>query len=248
MKGPGVATICLALAGLAAPMPWHDAKAQDQKVSRIRMTIDELAALGIAVRGTRARPFPNSCASSGNAKLSVSDMLLGHFRARGFTLESLCLGLSSNVRFNSETGSQLPLAFVSEVRGNDFDRELPLNLPGCFRNGVSDMECDYKFDSWEGVRLDRRDLESHRAGLREFDALVRQHIQRNRISGAFKVEDLGRGIFTSRYEWLLASPALPRGYGYALHGPEGDDPEVENVDLSTYRKKRGAGSLWADER
>jgi hypothetical protein len=44
----------------------------------------------------------------------------------------------------------------------------------------------------------------------------------------------------------VASHALPRGYGYALHGPEGDDPEVENVNLSTYRKKSGGSSLWGD--
>jgi hypothetical protein len=50
----------------------------------------------------------------------------------------------------------------------------------------------------------------------------------------------------SVYEWILASHALPRGYGYALHGPEGDDPEVENVNLSTYRKKSGGSSLWGD--
>ena len=78
--------------------------------------------------------------------------------------------------------------------------------------------------------------------------MVRQYIRQNRISGVFHVEDLGHGAITSSYEWLLASSALPHGYGYALHGPEGDDPEEETVDLSTYRKKGDVGSLWNDNR
>jgi hypothetical protein len=49
----------------------------------------------------------------------------------------------------------------------------------------------------------------------------------------------------SVYEWVLASRALSRGYGYALHGPEGDDPELENVNLNTY-KRSGRPSLWSD--
>jgi hypothetical protein len=209
------------------------------------MTIGELRVQGISV-SPNTRPFPNSCQSAGNARLSVSDELLAHFRARGFTLESVCLAFSSHIRFDPETGRQLPLAFIPEIRAHGFDNEFPLNIPLCFRNGVSDLECDYKFDTWWGNRLDQRRLTDHREFSQRFDAMVRQHIQRNRISGAFKVEDLGRGLFTSSYEWLLASSALPRGYGYALHGPEGDDPELENVNLSTYQKKSGRSSLWSD--
>jgi hypothetical protein len=224
---------------LAVSMPLHGAKAEEPKVTLIRMTIDELLAQGIAYGALTGRPFPNSCRSSGNEGLSVSDRLLEHFKGRGFTLESVCLGLSSLVRFDPETGRQLPLASVNQ-------HEFPLNLPNCFRNAVCHLECDYKFHEWWGNRLDQSDITSNRSFSRKFDAMVRQHIKRNRISGVFKVEDLGHGLFTSSYEWLLASRALPRGYGYALHGPEGDDPEVEDVDLSTYRKKNGGSSLWSD--
>jgi hypothetical protein len=221
-----------------------DANADDRKVTRIQMTIDELAAQGIAMRGGHIRPFPNSCGPSGNPRLSVSSEFLEHFQADGFTLESLCLGLSSRMHFNPETGQQLPLALVPQAGGDSI--EIPLNLPGCFRHGVSDLECDARFDSWGGNRLDPRDRD--REFARKFDVMVRRHIQRNQVSGVFKVEDLGQGLFTSSYEWLLASNALPRGYGYALHGPEGDDPELETVDLSTYRKKRDVDSFWNNER
>ena len=133
------------------------------------------------------------------------------------------------MRFDPESGRQLPLAAVSDGREG---QEVPLNLPNCFRNGVPDLECNARVDSWWGNTLKRNELAESREFANRFDAMVRQHIARNRVSGVFKVEDLGKGLFTSSYEWLLATSALPRGYGYALHGPEGDDPEVENVDLA----------------
>jgi hypothetical protein len=240
--------VVLAFMGLAVHISLPSAKAQERKVTRIQMTIDELAAQGIAVPGTRARPFPNSCQSSGNARLSVSDNLLAHFKARGFTLESLCLGLSSNIRFDPETGRQLPLAFVPEIRG-DQKNEFPLNLSSCFRNAVSYLECDNKFHSYWGNRWDQRERTENSKYWQQFDTTVRQEIQKNRISGVYKFQAVS-GVFkvqaSSEIEWLLASSALPRGYGYALHGPEGGDPEVENVNLSTYRKKTGRSSLWSD--
>ena len=203
------------------------------------MTAEQLAAQGIALARSRVRPFPNSCRSAGNARLTISDQLLERFRARGFTLESVCLGLSSRVRFDPESGRQLPLAAVDE-------QEVPLNLPNCFRNGVADLECNARVDTWWGSTLKRNEQAESREFANRFDAMVRQHIARNRVSGVFKVEDLGKGLFTSSYEWLLATSALPRGYGYALHGPEGDDPEVEKVDLGTFRNKPGRPSLWND--
>ena len=85
-----------------------------------------------------------------------------------------------------------------------------------------------------------------REGAQQLDAELRRHIMRNRVSGVFNIEALGRGHFNSEYEWFLATPALPRGYGYALHGPKGEDPEVENVDLSTARRRRGGGGLFGE--
>lgn len=249
-----VAAVCLALGWLAVHVPLGRAYAQDEKVTRIRMTIGELRAQGIAV-SSYAKPFPNSCQSSGNTRLSVSDDLLAHYQARGFTLESVCLAFSSHMRFDPETGRQLPLAFVPEITANGFDNEFPLNVPLCFRNGVSYLECDFKFDTWWGNRLDRRDLAQHRQFTHSADAMIRAFIQEHRLSGVFwrfgqdrlHIDRLPNGFFVgSAFEWILASRTLRRGYGYALHGPEGDDPEVEDVNLSTYRKKSGGSSLWSD--
>jgi len=222
------------------------ARADDEKLALIDMTAADLARQGISTREMRMRPFPNSCQDAGNPNLSVSNDLLQHFRGRGFSLESLCLGLSSRIHYDPETGRQLPLAHLFQLGQLARETVIPLNLPDCFRNGVSHLDCDSKYDTWIHYRLKPRD--DPRPFARKFDGMVRQYLERTNVSGVFKVEDLGHGLFTSSYEWLLASPALPHGYGYALHGPEGDNPEMENVDLSTYRKKADVGSLWSEQR
>jgi hypothetical protein len=246
MSRLAVAAVCLGLGWLAVDGLSGSAYAQNEKkVTRIRMTIGELRAQGIAV-SPPAQPFPNSCRASGNTTLSVSDQLLAFFKARGFTLESVCLAFSSHMRFDPETGRQLPLAYAPEG-----DNEFPLNVPLCFRNGVSHFECDFKFDTWWGNRLDQRDLAEHRQFVQKTDPMLRAFIQENRVSGVFWRLDMDQkrfppGFFVgSVYEWILASRALPRGYGYALHGPEGDDPELENVNLNTW-KRPGRPSLWND--
>ncbi|UFZ04757.1 hypothetical protein LQG66_00030 [Bradyrhizobium ontarionense] len=239
------AAALLGLTMALAPVACHGARADDAKLALIDMTARDLADQGIAIRDLRMRPFPNSCEGAGNPKLSVSNELLQHFRARRFSLESVCLGLSSHIHYDPESGRQLPLANLTGL-GHGREMVIPLNLPDCFKNAVPDLECDSKYDTWEHYRLKPRD--DPRPFARKFDATVRQYLERTNASGVFHVPDLGQGMFTSSYEWLLASPALPRGYGYALHGPEGDDPEMENLDLSTYRKKADVGSLWSEQR
>jgi hypothetical protein len=191
------------------------------------------------------QPFANSCRAAGNDKLSVSDQLLQHFMARGFTLESVCLAFSSVMRFDPETGRQLPLAFVREIG------EVPLNVPTCFRGGTFFQDCALRFDQNWGQRLKPRQLAEHREFARSFDVNAREFIQRNRLSGVFYRLDMAQNRFpqwlqSTYFEWIIASRGLPRGYGYALHGPEGDDPEIETINLTTYRRKGNASSLWSD--
>jgi hypothetical protein len=219
----------------------HEIAAQEAKLALIRMAPAELAAHGVAVRESGIAPFPNSCRSAGNPSLSVSSEFLAHFQVRGFSLESLCLGISSHIHFDPETGKQLPLAHVPE-RGRGRNANIPLNLPDCFRNAVPFLECNVKYDTWEFYRLKPDEID--RQSEIKLDGMVRQFIERTQFSGPFQIQALGHGIFDSRFEWLLASPALRRGYGYALHGPEGDDPESEEVDLSTYRKRVDVGLPW----
>jgi hypothetical protein len=250
-----IATVCLTLGWLAIDVPLDRANAHDEKVIRIRMTSGELRAQGLAV-GPEAQPLPNSCQSFGYGQvikgLSVSDELLAHFKARGFTLESVCLAFVSVMRYDLESGQQLPLAFVPKSDGDSY--EIPLNVPLCFRNGVPYLECDEKFSWWFGTKYSPQEVAENRQNEQEMDARVRAFIQQNRLSGVFfrMDRDSGKDGFPEiispsvEYEFFLASRALPRGYGYALHGPEGDDPGTEDVNRSTYQKKAGVSSLWSD--
>lgn len=235
--------------------PYFDtAKAEEPErtVKGIKMTTAELRAAGINIRTTKSNALPHSCAAAGNAKLSISDDILAHFKARGYSLESVCLALSSNMRFDMETGKQLPLAVLTDSAG----REVPLNFPDCFKDGTPYLDCRQEYESNWGSRLTESDKKgdysfgpmTEREYEQKLDELFRAYIAHKKVSGRFSFEDLGRGSSDSRFEWILASKVLPRGYGYALHGGEGDDPEHEDVDLETYRKKSSLGAIWSGER
>jgi hypothetical protein len=238
------AVLCLTIVSTVGTAMPHSAVAQDEKLFLMQMTPQELAAHGLAVRELRMPPFPNSCRVAGNPRFSVSDAMLSHFRSRGFTLESLCLGLSSHIHYDPETGRQLPLAHVPQIAGRDGD--IPLNLPDCFRNAVADLECNVKYDTWIKYRLKPSQLPG--TFPREFDVKVRRYLQQRQSPNPFIFQSKDVGDGNSVYEWLLASPALPRGYGYAFHGPEGDDPEPEVTNSATYEKNGDADQSWDSRR
>ncbi len=70
-------------------------------------TFEALHRLGI---GGDLRPLKNKCYHYGEAsyRVSLSDDFLARYQAKGFTLESLCLALISEARFDPETGQRLP--------------------------------------------------------------------------------------------------------------------------------------------
>ncbi|MBY5698018.1 hypothetical protein [Rhizobium leguminosarum] len=242
MKRVLISPAVISLAGIWILAFLPNAQAQtDAPVPKIILSAQELRSLGIAVHSQGAEELPHSCRDSGNPDLSVSDEMLRHFTARGFSLESLCLGLSSWVLFDPETGRTIPRVAFSH------DLEIPLNLPDCFKNAVPFLECDNRYVHWEHYEFPEEEQRAKLEHAHKVDEMVRDYIARNGVSGVFSIEALGQGIFDSSFEWFLASPALPRGYGYALHGGEGDDPESEDVDLSTYRKESTVISTWQDE-
>lgn len=242
MKRVLVSPAVISLVGIWVLAFLANAQAEDDApVPKIIISAQELRSLGIAVHSEGAEELPHRCRDSGNADLSVSDEMLRHFTARGFSLESLCLGLSSWVLFDPETGRTIPRVAFSH------NLEISLNLPDCFRNAVPFLECDNRYETWEQYEFTEDEQKENIEHTHKVDEMVRAHVEREKISGVFSIEALGQGIFDSSFEWFLASPALPRGYGYALHGGEGDDPESEDVDLSTYRKESAVISTWQDE-
>jgi hypothetical protein len=165
----------LAVACLAAP---GCANAEDV-LKRIPMTAEDLAKFGIDLD----LGFPNKCYYG--TTLSVSDALLEHFEARGFSLRTLCLALdSSALRYDSGTGKQLPLAVrarrskdgkslvVSESPLND---EVVLNVPDCFKNGTPLIDCPRNYNYAFGTKEDDPDAAIREA--REEDAKIRSFIR-----------------------------------------------------------------------
>jgi hypothetical protein len=254
-----IATVCLALGWLAVDVPLDRANAEDvRKVIRTRMTFPQLRKAGLAV-SPYVQPFPDSsCRSFGNKYLSISEDRLAKLEEAGFTLASACLAFSSDIRFNPATGRQLPLAVlpegtVAELVYGDTSDQVPLEVPICFRNGVPDLECDMKYDVFTGTRnhLDPDDAAEHQEYVRRDDKLIRSFIEEHQLSGVFWRQDMnadsvfrdggGRrhkfpddilSLGNNSYKILLASPALSRGYGYALWdmGPQGGNDRPAVVD------------------
>ncbi|MGE0024306.1 MAG: hypothetical protein AB7S70_11820 [Hyphomicrobium sp.] len=235
---PKLALLIGAVAYLAGP-----ARAgTDVALNRILLTAAELRGAGITFDGNGLDSWPNECGDAGNNGLAVSNDMLRHFEARGFTLVSLCLGLSGATVFDPETGKQLPVAHVT-----DAEFEVVLNLPDCYRNGKPNHDCEFRYSHWEGAKFDPEEVKNSAGVSAETDTMVRSYIKTRRVTGRFDIEALGHGVFDSTYSYFLATRALPRGYGYALHGGEGEDPASETVDLATYRNKPSGWSIWFDE-
>ena len=123
--------------------------------------------------------FPNKCYAYGDGghRISVSDAMLARYKAKGFSLQSLCLGLVSEARFDPESGRRLATYVVvnePELRralnGRDpktmterqlaeccsegfISPELPLVVPACFKGGTPYSDCAWRFGLKTGVTI-----------------------------------------------------------------------------------------------
>jgi len=233
-------------------VPYDSAAAQEEpKVPLIPMTADQLRQSGIAVRSLGVAALPKSCASIGSADISLSNEMVAAFEARGFTLDSICLGLDGVFAFDPETGKPLPFAVLQG------GRRFKLNLPNCFRRAVPLLDCAYRYDHNWGVKQDVKEQKRDRQTGEEINKIALANITPSRIIHPYSDYDKPSNVFRRNYEGVdlyillhrvVFSSALPLGYGYAFQAPEGEDPEEENVDLKTYRKKTNAFSLWNDQK
>ena len=119
---------------------------------------------------------------SGAYDFSVSDGFLARYD--GFSLQSLCLGLVSGVRFDPESGERLPTFIVADPDrvskyklGADLSGfrqavtpELPLKLPGCFRGGTPYFDCRMSFDPISGKKLSDKQTKAYRELGKKIDA------------------------------------------------------------------------------
>src|SRR5262249_24184965 len=137
--------ISIALAGIVSlGSPMLVTAQNNRAVSMIKMTGDQLRAQGIAVQSAGVTALPNSCATVGTPGLSISNEMLAAFTAGGFTLESLCLSLTSYFRFDPEPGKPMPFASLPKAT-------VPLNLPNCFKRAAPFMDCRWNYDPFWGT-------------------------------------------------------------------------------------------------
>jgi hypothetical protein len=134
----------------------------------------DLLNIGIAFGAMPA--FPNKC--YGN--ISISNEFLGRFKARGFSLEALCLAITSPwVQYHPETGEPLPVS-----------KDFLLAVPDCFRNGAPFLDCKFNYDHSSGLRLTNPGREEVHSRAVKVDAAVRKVIASGRYATQCSCEKL----------------------------------------------------------
>jgi hypothetical protein len=127
---------------------------------------NDLQRIGIA-RG-RMQAFSNKCYGD----VSISNEFLERFKSNGFSLEALCLAITSPwVQFNPETGKPLTVT-----------REFLIEVPECFKNGMPFLDCSFNFDHSSGLKLTGEEQQNIRARATAVDAAVRRVVAGGRYA------------------------------------------------------------------
>ncbi len=141
---------------------------------------EQLAEFGIEIQdagvvdGKGGVPaFPNKCydlnsGSFGYRPISISDALLERYRTKGFTLETLCIALVSQARFDPETGERLPTYVLRDDANIDqaldadavFLVKDELIVPGIFPNAEAVTEAIKAFKRRDYEALNEKQTEA----------------------------------------------------------------------------------------
>lgn len=237
----------------------------DQKV--LQATGITIAGYGKQYNDDSVQHSKNKCYNEpGLYDISVSDAFLASYVRRGFTLNSLCLGLNSGIRFDPETGRHLRTFVVldtdslqpdHDISSNDLTNEIPVDVPGCFRNGTPYADCKMAFDPMTGARLDSRRSQDYRKLGQLIDADLTRKVQsggyakpcdENHPTDTCNRDSRGDGWLMfeddlstylegdhGRRQWeqqqaFDISPSFPKGFGYSLYAHRGGgkpDPTAE---------------------
>lgn len=223
----------------------------------LRLTRQELFDLGVSVayeqdfdresipEGYAEGPqHKNRCpfSTNGDTIVSVSDALLRHFEGRGFSLETLCLGLSAPINVHPETGYDVPAVNVDL----NAHHVVLLNLPDCLKNGTPLLDCRITYN-WFWGRVGESNAEHYVEVAKEFDALIRRGIAKGEINDGPLVWDRLLEIWEQSpllkelelgfyFSFCDVSPRYPRGYACALSTQRNRGDAMETGD--------GSVSIW----
>jgi hypothetical protein len=131
---------------------------------KYKLSDDELRSMGVARGDVPA--FPNKCYGS----VSISNEFLAPFRARGFSLEAVCLAITSPwVQYNPETGKPLPVS-----------KDFLFVVPDCFKSGTPFLDCEFNHDHASGLKRTDAGRQGVHTRAVEVDAAVRRIIASGR--------------------------------------------------------------------
>jgi hypothetical protein len=124
--------------------------------------------------------YPNKCFLA-SEELTLSDQFYDHYKARGFSLASLCLAVTSGdwVKYDIQTGKPLRV-----VNG------LLMDIPDCFKNGAPFLDCTYNFEHTFGLKVRNAERESIRRRAIDVDKAIRQLIADGKFSRECTCDDL----------------------------------------------------------
>lgn len=150
--------------------------------------------------------LPNKCFyyGDGGNLISLSDEFLDAYVSRGFSKETLCMGLLSGIQFNPETGQRLAtvvMVDLKEVQSPDYfgepgpiTEEIPVELPDCFRRGLPLVDCRFAYHPITGVPLKADDTDRIAEAGRRALAAGRELISAGNYSRPCTEEDAARPV------------------------------------------------------
>jgi len=192
-------------------------KVDARTLYRAGFSVRSFKANGVLVEGGTADvgpSYPNKCflEPSSRQEFALSDQFYAHYSARGFSLSSLCLAVSSGgwVKYDVETGQPLRLA-----------NELLIDIPDCFKNGAPFLDCTHNFEYTFGLKLRdaaRRDI---RKRAIEVDKAIHTLIADGKFSQPCSCDDLEieQQEETVRNRAVYIPNVKIRGSGYSGQTP-----------------------------
>jgi hypothetical protein len=141
---------------------------------KYKISDNDLQRIGIASGAMLA--FPNKCYGD----VSISNEFLDRFRSKSFSLEALCLAITSPwVQYHPETGKPLPVS-----------KEFLFEVPECFKNGMPFLDCKFNFDDSSGLKFTDQEQQNIHARATAVDAAVRRVIASGRYATQCGCEDM----------------------------------------------------------
>lgn len=157
---------------------------------KILVDTDQLRRAGVALQTRQGDfVFPNRCYED----VTISDKFLGHYRARGFSLMTLCMAMRADwMVYHPETGEALTIAALRRPGAKPADdspasRHFLLDVPDCFRNGTPYSDCTFTF---EVTARERENSAFYRDKARKIDAGIRALLRSGRYTTECTCGDL----------------------------------------------------------